>query len=196
MDAVDAGGDVTEFTIDSTTANRSLEPILTQVALENPTMVDNGMGLEPVDPGTGHHFHLDAGVSLISIGIQSMTSSTRSPKTTPAVARSGNITFVTLQGDVRAVLRVTQLSSTLDTLSLEVNEIAVDQRAGNDGLIVNSNTDWGWEITLERYDLFENQDQTNFDNSGDNGSFVGGDRAGVNSYVSRMTRLPSRMDPW
>ena len=41
---------------------------------------------------------------------------------TTGSARTGRITFVTAEGNVSSVLEVTQLSSTLDTLTLELRD--------------------------------------------------------------------------
>ena len=102
---------------------------------------------------------------------------------TTGSARTGRITFVTAEGNVSSVLEVTQLSSTLDTLTLEFTEIALEQRADSFELVrVNSNTDWNYSISSTNALLNEGQTEADYNGADPNGSYVGGDGAGPSAY--------------
>ena len=101
---------------------------------------------------------------------------------TTGSARTGRITFVTAEGNVSSVLEVTQLSSTLDTLTLEFTEIEVEQRADSLSRRVNSNTDWNYSISSTNALLKEGQTEADYNGADPNGSYVGGDGAGPSAY--------------
>ena len=102
---------------------------------------------------------------------------------TTGSARTGRITFVTAEGNVSSVLEVTQLSSTLDTLTLESNEINLESATDSDSVVVRSNTSWNWTITQDKFKLLGGQNEGAYNDVDDNGVFTGGDGAGSGVYV-------------
>ena len=134
VDAVDGNGDVTEFTVDSTSSTGAVADIpLVQVALERAGEIN--------PPGADNTFTLTPGANNVS---QTSTFIYEVAANDTGATRTGTLTFRTLTGGFIATLTVTQVSGSGDYLTLSDSQHATGAQETTRTVDVFSNTEWTW----------------------------------------------------